>query len=186
MHKTKEFVETIMPRYFRQSKLTSFQRQLNLYGFARITRERDKGGYYHELFLRGKLFLANRIQRNKVKGTKIKAVTSPETEPDFYSMPFVVITARSPELVSLLSADEVRHGSSLSSSHQMLLPVVSSDSLPDVIQSIHAKPVTTTPGENYNSDEASFEGMPFHLVTEDQLVEPHCLPSKSWQSIIIG
>jgi len=182
VHKTKEFVETIMPRYFRQSKLTSFQRQLNLYGFARITKGRDKGGYYHELFLRGKLFLANRIQRNKVKGTKIKAVTSPETEPDFYSMPFVVITARSPELVSPSSADEIRHGSPLSSSHPMLLPVVSSDSLPDVIQSIRARPVTTTPEENYDSDEASFEGMPFHLVTEDQLVEPHHLPSKSWVS----
>ena len=90
IHKTKKFVETLMPRYFRQSKITSFQRQLNLYGFSRVTRGKDKGGYYHELFLRGKLFLANRIMRSKVKGTHIKAVTSPETEPDFYSMPYVV------------------------------------------------------------------------------------------------
>jgi hypothetical protein len=89
IHKNKEFVDTVMPRYFRQSKWTSFQRQLNLYGFTRITRGQDKGGYYHELFLRGKLFLANRIVRNKIKGTRIKAVTSPESEPDFYLMPHV-------------------------------------------------------------------------------------------------
>ncbi len=108
VHKTKEFVDTIMPRYFRQSKLTSFQRQLNLYGFARITRGRDKGGYYHELFMRGKLFLANRIKRSKVKGTKIKAVTSPETEPNFYCMPYVVVTARIPQLVSPSSTNDMQ------------------------------------------------------------------------------
>ncbi|KAL3937318.1 MAG: hypothetical protein SGARI_002162 [Bacillariaceae sp.] len=38
-----EFTETVMPRYFRQTKLTSFQRQLNLYGYQRITRGNDSG-----------------------------------------------------------------------------------------------------------------------------------------------
>jgi hypothetical protein len=168
VHKTKEFVETIMPRYFRQSKLTSFQRQLNLYGFARITKGRDKGGYYHELFLRGKLFLANRIQRNKVKGTKIKAVTSPETEPDFYSMPFIVITSKAPGMVT----------TTLTKDSPVLVPVVSSESLADVIKSSRVNAVDTSLKE---SDEASFEGMPFHLVSDDQLVSS-CLPVASFRS----
>ena len=86
IHKPKEFVETVMPHYFRQSKLTSFQRQLNLYGFARLTKGQDGGGYYHELFLRGKVYLCKRMVRTKVKGTKFKAASSPEQEPDFYSM----------------------------------------------------------------------------------------------------
>eukprot|EP00934_Nitzschia_sp_Nitz4_P004620 Nitzschia sp. Nitz4//scaffold133_size116822//4807//6162//NITZ4_003790-RA/size116822-processed-gene-0.47-mRNA-1//-1//CDS//3329535345//4610//frame0 len=87
IHKPKEFTDHVMPHYFRQSKLTSFQRQLNLYGFARLTRGKDAGGYYHEFFLRGKLFLAKKMQRTKIKGTKFKAASSPDQEPDFYSMP---------------------------------------------------------------------------------------------------
>jgi hypothetical protein len=86
IHKPKEFTDHIMPHYFRQTKLTSFQRQLNLYGFARLTRGNDSGAYYHELFLRGKTFLCKTMVRTKVKGTKFKAASSPDEEPDFYSM----------------------------------------------------------------------------------------------------
>jgi hypothetical protein len=87
VHKPKDFVSLVMPTYFRQTKLTSFQRQLNLYGFCRLTSGRDRGGYYHELFLRGKPFLCKRMMRTRIKGTGIKAASSPQTEPDFYSMP---------------------------------------------------------------------------------------------------
>jgi hypothetical protein len=86
IHRPKEFTDHVMPIYFRQTKLTSFQRQLNLYGFCRLTRGSDSGGYYHELFLRGKSVLAKRMQRTKIKGTKFKAASSPEQEPNFYTM----------------------------------------------------------------------------------------------------
>lgn len=101
----------VMPKYFRQSKLTSFQRQLNLYGFVRLTRGEDIGGYYHELFLRGKDYLLKRIVRTKVKGTKFKAASSPEQEPDFYSMPPVttaIVTPNGSEWDN--SEDESRGG----------------------------------------------------------------------------
>jgi hypothetical protein len=74
-------------RYFRQSKLTSFQRQLNLYGFRRITQGADAGAYYNELFLRGRPQLSVRMQRQKVKGTGHKQPADVQTEPNFYSMP---------------------------------------------------------------------------------------------------
>lgn len=90
VHKPKEFVDEIMPTFFRQSKLTSFQRQLNLYGFSRITAGRDRGGYYHELFLRNKLFLCQSMTRIRIKGTGIKGKANPASEPNFYSMPPIV------------------------------------------------------------------------------------------------
>ena len=43
-----EFVENVIPKYgFKQSKMTSFNRQLNLYGFSRIVDGPDDGSYYH-------------------------------------------------------------------------------------------------------------------------------------------
>jgi hypothetical protein len=87
IHKPREFVDQIMPEYFRQSKLTSFQRQLNLYGFRRLTTGADRGGYYHEMFLKHKLFLCRTMTRIRIKGTGIKGKASPETEPNFYHMP---------------------------------------------------------------------------------------------------
>ena len=83
----KVFSSDIMGEYFKQTRFTSFQRQLNLYGFRRITQGPDASAYYHELFLRGRPQLCMRMQRQKVKGTGHKQPTDISTEPNFYSMP---------------------------------------------------------------------------------------------------
>lgn len=82
-----QFVQTILPKFFRQTKLTSFQRQLNLYGFRRMIHGSDSGAYYHELFLRGRPYLCRAMVRTKVKGkSRLRAADLAGSEPDFYKL----------------------------------------------------------------------------------------------------
>lgn len=66
IHKPREFVAEIMPRYFTTRRIASFQRQLNLYGFRRISEGKEKGAYFHKDFMKGK---RTRVQRIKRKST---------------------------------------------------------------------------------------------------------------------
>ena len=84
VHQKDKFLE-IASEYFSQTKLSSFQRQLTLYGFKRITNGPDKGSYYHELFLRSRLDLSLKIKRLKLKGHK-RLKDNPQQEPKFYEM----------------------------------------------------------------------------------------------------
>lgn len=90
IHHVERFCREVMPRYFKQSRLSSFQRQLNLYGFTRITSGPDTGGYYHELFLKGRPALVIHMRRVGVpKPTRIIRTNKPAVPaatPDFYSM----------------------------------------------------------------------------------------------------
>jgi len=83
--KPKLFTTDVLPRFFKQTKFLSFTRQLNLWGFKRITRGIDAGAYYHQLFLRGRSYLAMRMRRQKIKGTGMKLTPNPDGEPDFYN-----------------------------------------------------------------------------------------------------
>lgn len=87
VRKTDEFVEKLLPQYFNQNKWASFQRQLNLYSFERITAGIDRGAYYHPKFVRGEPALCHSIPRTKVKGTRIRQPADPTNEPNFYTQP---------------------------------------------------------------------------------------------------
>lgn len=90
IHDTEKFEEEIMPKYFKQSRLSSFQRQLNLYGFTRIVSGPDASGYYHELFLKARPALCTHMRRVGIpKGVdrrKVKTNVINKKEPDFYAM----------------------------------------------------------------------------------------------------
>mmetsp|Transcript_11729 Transcript_11729/g.17205 ORF Transcript_11729/g.17205 Transcript_11729/m.17205 type:complete len:185 (+) Transcript_11729:79-633(+) len=89
VHHPQKFVEQVMPIWFSQTKFASFQRQLNLYGFRRLTTGRDKGAYFNPRFLRGERQLIQKMNRQKIKGTKVRRAVVPGMDPDFWNMPFV-------------------------------------------------------------------------------------------------
>ena len=95
IHDPHKFVSDIMPKYFRMSRFSSFQRQLNLYDFERVTDGIDKGAYYHELFLRGRPALSLQMRRTKIKGAIAhcaKGHYKGKGAINFYEMPPVVAT----------------------------------------------------------------------------------------------
>lgn len=88
IHNQEEFVNTVLPKYFVMTKKSSFLRQLNLYGFHRLSKAGpDQGSYYHEKFLRGMKFLSRRMQRQKVNGNGIRAAGNPDEEPNLSRFP---------------------------------------------------------------------------------------------------
>jgi hypothetical protein len=54
VHNVYRFREETLPKYYRHNKITSFQRQLNLYGFKRLHKGEDAGSYSHAGFVRGR------------------------------------------------------------------------------------------------------------------------------------
>jgi hypothetical protein len=53
-----------------------------------LTTGNDRGAYYHELFLLGRVDLCRCIIRTRIKGNSVKSPTSPSTEPNFYVMEY--------------------------------------------------------------------------------------------------
>lgn len=65
----KVFQDTVLPRYFpRMGSFGSFQRQLNLYDFRRISEGPHRGAYTHPLFRRHMPMLSKEMKRTKIKG----------------------------------------------------------------------------------------------------------------------
>ena len=72
IHKPREFEADVMPMYFSSTRMSSFQRQLNLYGFRRVEQGPFRGSYSHEDFRRGKKDLLSKIKRIPIKSRKKK------------------------------------------------------------------------------------------------------------------
>lgn len=63
IHDMTKFNESVLSSYFNQSKYTSFVRQVNGWGFRRVTVGTEANTYYHELFLRGRVSAAVALLR---------------------------------------------------------------------------------------------------------------------------
>ena len=70
------FSTVVLPKYFRHAKLTSLQRQLNLYGFTHVTKGAVAGSYVHPLFQRGQVQNLELIKRPSRKADKSAAAAA--------------------------------------------------------------------------------------------------------------
>lgn len=57
------FTDVVLQGFFRHSKYSSFQRQLNLYGFRKVNKGPDTGAYAHDSFKRGSPELLRFVRR---------------------------------------------------------------------------------------------------------------------------
>jgi len=74
------FLNEAVPRFFKATKIRSFERQCLLWGFKRIPSGRDIGAWWHESFVRGQPKDLKNIARTQLKGT----TTHVAHVPDFY------------------------------------------------------------------------------------------------------
>lgn len=79
------FSQFALPRYFGHKNHSSFVRIVNAWGFRRISNGVDRDSYYHELFLRGKPQLHERMKRVPACHKKTP-VDKNDKHPDFYEM----------------------------------------------------------------------------------------------------
>ena len=93
IHKPERFFKEIVPRYFRHKRLSSFKRQLNLYGFELISSGPYRGSYYHKLFVKGRPELC--INMRRLVNTKISRAKGSRRSTRLPALPASSVASRS-------------------------------------------------------------------------------------------
>eukprot|EP01040_Poterioochromonas_malhamensis_P008567 gene8567-9270_t len=88
----KRLVREVLPTIFNQKKWTSFQRQLNIYGFKKVRRGSDMNSYFHPYFRKDHIELLDNVHRIPIKGASsffndFPAPVSPPTLPPEPTLP---------------------------------------------------------------------------------------------------
>ncbi len=77
VHDKVQFLKKVAPSHFQITKYESFLRQVNGWGFKRVTREgADFNSYYHEMFLKGMPHLVRLMKRRNKKCVRIAPTTN--------------------------------------------------------------------------------------------------------------
>jgi len=167
VHNPRVFVDVIMPKYFRQTKFTSFQRQLNLYEFRRLTVRPDTGAYYHELFVRGKKFLCHKMRRIKIKGLQYKDLKTSE-EPNLYQMD--PLPPLSVEKQAEISAEAISFSTSSSLAIDQHSSQVANMASVQIEEGTVTTSVTNHPDIFFDTPCSSMEASP-NFIVPDELFE---------------
>jgi hypothetical protein len=176
VHDKDLFTNKIVPKYFNQTKYKSFQRQLSLYGFQRITMGKNKGLRYHEKLFRGSRQFCREM---KPIGCKPRVLEARENQAK-QVISNACQKAGSSSSSTTESSQSMASFDSSSDSESSLPSVLSSDSLcksaqgrePYLISPDSAKSCTSDSSE----DVGTFEGMSFYLMSlgdESEPEEPH-------------
>jgi len=78
VHDITRFVDEVMPKSFSTARFSSFLRQLNFYGFRRVSEPDGSFSYYHELFHRDNKGACDSIKRKKQDAVDEVVVELPE------------------------------------------------------------------------------------------------------------
>jgi len=98
-----EFEEKVIPLYFRHAKFASFMRQVNGWGFRRVSDGLDRNSYYHEMFLRGFPHLCAKMRRPT---ESVRNSAEPRLHPNFYDVnKFVPLPSLPPQSSSSSSTN---------------------------------------------------------------------------------
>lgn len=160
VHKMDDFVDNIVPIYFKQSKYKSFQRQLNFYNFTRITSGRNAGAYYHPQFLQGSKTLCLSIRpkaTNKARKPTIQK-PKPAKTPSNQDSQWM-------EQMESLMANGAAHGMERYSKQESA-PIDQNGALPPRHQLIPQLRTQQRTENLHNSGTVTiFDGMPFHFIS---------------------
>jgi HSF-type DNA-binding len=86
IYKKKKFLAEVLPKYFKQTKFTSFTRKLNRWGFIRIARGPEIGSYFHKLFHRDYPYLCLHMKCQNMLQSKQSEVST-QQNPDTHKSP---------------------------------------------------------------------------------------------------
>lgn len=149
------FSTKILPKYFKTSKFSSFQRNLNLYGFTKIRKGPEIDMYFHPGFIRGAVDGLSQLRKRtkspiKIKNKKNQAIHpfTPQAAPsaDFsfsVQQPIRIISPTISRCVSSESYDKPHHS---------FKPSTHSESYGNAHNSFKPSPNSASFGNAYNSE----------------------------------
>jgi hypothetical protein len=119
VHQTDDFVKKIVPLYFKQRQFKSFQRQLHLYGFCRLS----EGSYFHKFFIREDRHLSHQMTRRMT-------ATAGSSSTDLVAATEITTTIKSVQLSHAKQTKPSSHSSKTGLFHQKRPSSRSSSSSP--------------------------------------------------------